>query len=275
MNLAIRGIPNDLGNKAISTFTEDLHRDKKMNYIIANPPFNLKDWFSTAGQNCKFSLGGQLITPPDSNANYAWILHIINKLDVNNGIAGFLLANGALSAEQSIRQKLVEEDKVEAIIILPREMFYSTDISVTLWIVNNNKEAKTLNGRNFRDRTGEILFVDLRTWNQNKFEKKYVTFNQDQIARVKDLYNNWQDVDRTKYQDVPELCKSVDKLQLAANEYSLVPSKYIDFIDKDSKIDYAKEMARIQHDLKQLLEVEKETQKILIKAFEGIGYGIE
>jgi type I restriction enzyme M protein len=275
MNLAIRGIPNDLGSKAISTFTEDLHKDKKMNYIIANPPFNLKEWFSNSGQNCKFALGGQMIIPPESNANYAWILHIINKLDVNNGIAGFLLANGALSAEQNIRQKLIEEDKIEAIIILPREMFYSTDISVTLWIVNNNKKAKTLNGRNLRDRTGEVLFVDLRTWNQNKFEKKYVTFNESQIAKVKDIYNNWQDVDRTKYQDIPELCKSVNKLQLGAKEYSLVPSKYIEFVDKDLKINYEVEMTRIQKDLKKLLEEEKQTQKLLTEAFRGIGYGIE
>jgi type I restriction enzyme M protein len=275
MNLAIRGIPNDLGSKAISTFTEDLHKDKKMNYIIANPPFNLKDWYSTTGQNCKFQLGGELIIPPESNANYAWILHMISKLDVNNGIAGFLLANGALSAEQAIRQKLIEEDKIEAIMILPREMFYSTDISVTVWIVNNNKKARTLNGRHLRDRTGEVLFVDLRTWNQNKFEKKFVTFDENQIQSVKAIYNNWQDLDRSKYKDVPEVCKSVTKEQLAAKDYSLVPSKYIEFVDKDLDIDYEKEMARIQNEMKELLEEEKKTQQMLKGAFEGIGYGIE
>lgn len=274
MNLAIRGIPNDLGNKAISTFTEDLHKDKKMNYIIANPPFNLKEWYSTTGQNCKFQLGGELITPPESNANYAWILHMINKLDVNNGIAGFLLANGALSAEQAIRQKLIEEDKIEAIMILPREMFYSTDISVTVWIVNNNKKARTLNGRQLRDRTGEVLFVDLRTWNQNKFEKKFVTFDEIQIQSVKSIYNNWQDVDRSKYKDVPELCKSVTKDEFT-KDFSLVPSKYIKFVDKDLDIDYEKEMARIQKEMKALLKEEKKTQQMLKDAFEGIGYGIE
>ena len=275
MNLAIRGIPNDLGNKAISTFTEDLHKDKKMNYIIANPPFNLKDWYSTTGQNCRFTLGGKLITPPESNANYAWILHIINKLDVNNGIAGFLLANGALSAEQSIRQKLIVEDKVEAIMILPREMFYSTDISVTAWIVNNNKKAKILNGRQLRDRTDEVLFVDLRSWNHNKFEKKFVTFEDAQIKKVKEIYNNWQDFDRSKYHDIPELCKSVTKEELAQKDYSLVPSKYIEFVDKDLDINYEKEMARIQNEMKELLKEEKKTQQMLKDAFEGIGYGIE
>lgn len=275
MNLAIRGIPNDLGNKAISTFTEDLHRDKKMNYIIANPPFNLKEWYSPTGQNCKFTLGGEIITPPESNANYAWILHMINKLDVNNGIAGFLLANGALSAEQAIREKLITEDKVEAIIILPREMFYSTDISVTVWIVNNNKKARTLNGRQLRDRTGEVLFVDLRTWNQNKFEKKFVTFSDDQIQKVKSIYNNWQDIDRSKYQDIPELCKSVTEEQISKKDYSLVPSKYIEFVDKDLDIDYEKEMARIQNEMKELLLEEKKTHQMLRDAFKGIGYGIE
>jgi len=275
MNLAIRGIPNDLGNKAISTFTEDLHKDKKMNYIIANPPFNLKEWYSTTGQNCKFTLGGEIITPPESNANYAWILHMVNKLDVNNGIAGFLLANGALSSEQAIRQKLIEEDKVEAIIILPREMFYSTDISVTLWIVNNNKKARTLNGRHLRNRQGEVLFVDLRTWNQNKFEKKFITLTENQIQEVKTIYGNWQDIDKTKYKDVPELCKSVTKEELAKKDYSLVPSKYIEFVDSDLDIDYEKEMTRIQKEMRELLEEEKKTQKMLKEAFEGIGYGIE
>jgi len=275
MNLAIRGIPNDLGNKAISTFTEDLHRDKKMNYIIANPPFNLKEWYTSEGENCRFTLGGEVVSPLESNANYAWILHMINKLDVNNGVAGFLLANGALSAEDEIRQKLIEEDKVEAIIILPRNMFYSTDISVTMWIVNNNKKAKTLNGRSLRDRSGELLFVDLRTWNENKFEKKYVTFNETQIQDVKRIFNNWQDTDRSKYQDIPELCKSVTKDELAQKDYSLVPSKYIEFIDKDLDIDYEKEMSRIQTEMKDLLKEEKETQNMLKEAFEGIGYGIE
>ena len=275
MNLAIRGIPNDLGNKPISTFTEDLHKDKKMNYIIANPPFNLKEWYSTTGQNCKFALGGEIITPPESNANYAWILHIINKLDVNNGIAGFLLANGALSAEQAIRKKLIEEDKVEAIMILPREMFYSTDISVTVWIINNNKKARTLNGRELRDRTGEVLFVDLRTWNKNKYEKKFVTFDENQIKNVKEIYNNWQDISRSKYQDIPELCKSVTREQLIQKDYSLVPSKYVEFLDKDLNIDYEKEMARIQFEMRELFKEEKRTQEMLKKAFESIGYGIE
>ena len=124
-------------------------------------------------------------------------------------------------------------------------------------------------------RTSPVLFVDLRTWNQNKFEKKFVTFDETQIQQVKAIYNNWQDVDRSKYKDVPELCKSVTKEQLAATDYSLVPSKYIEFVDKDLDIDYEKEMARIQNEMKELIEEEKKTQQMLKDAFEGIGYGIE
>jgi type I restriction enzyme M protein len=102
-----------------------------------------------------------------------------------------------------------------------------------------------------------------------------VTFDETQIQQVKAIYNNWQDVDRSKYQDVPELCKSVTKEQLAAKDYSLVPSKYIEFVDKDLDIDYDKEMARIQNEMKELIEEEKKTQQMLKEAFEGIGYGIE
>jgi type I restriction enzyme M protein len=165
MNLAIRGISHNLGERPESTFAEDLHRDKKVDFIMANPPFNLKLNAQGVTQD---NLNGDARwdgypVPPVSNANYAWILHMLSKLDVSNGIAGFLLANGALNAtgvEGEIRKSLIENDKVEAIIVLPREMFYSTDISVTLWILNNNKKARTLNGRKLRNRKDEVLFID-------------------------------------------------------------------------------------------------------------------
>ena len=195
MNLAIRGIAHNLGERPESTFAEDLNKDKKVDFIMANPPFNLKLNAQGVTQD---NLSGDsrwkgYSTPPVSNANYAWILHILSKLDVTNGIAGFLLANGALNAdgdEGKIRKELVEKDKVEAIIILPREMFYSTDISVTLWILNNNKKARLLNGRQLRDRQEEVLFIDLRQWNENIYEKKYVQFDDMQIAAVKKIYTD-------------------------------------------------------------------------------------
>lgn len=277
MNLAIRGIAHNLGERYESTFAEDLHKDKKVDFIMANPPFNLKLNAQGVTQD---KLNGDprwdgYLAPPVSNANYAWILHMLSKLDVTNGIAGFLLANGALNAdgvEGEIRKGLIENDKVEAIIVLPREMFYSTDISVTLWILNNNKRVRTLNGRQLRNRQGEVLFIDLRRWNENVYEKKYVQFSDEQIATVKKIYTDWQTGEG--YADVPELCHSVTKAEIAAQNYSLAPSKYIEFVDHDLEIDYASEMARIQSEMHEVLKAEKQSQAMLEEAFRGIGYGI-
>ncbi|MGO0063866.1 N-6 DNA methylase [Brevibacillus fluminis] len=277
MNLAIRGISYDLGDRATSTFIDDRHKDVKVDFIMANPPFNLKNWRGKDELTDDYRWKGYDV-PPVSNANYAWILHMLSKLDVSNGIAGFLLANGALNAggeEYKIRKQLIENDKVEAIIVLPRDMFYSTDISVTLWIVNNNKRARTLNGRELRDRQNEVLFIDLRRWNQNVYEKKYVMFDENQIAAIKKIYNDWQSTDRSAYSDVPELCKSATLEEIRLRNYSLVPSKYIEFIDHDLEIDFAAEMARIQGEMREILKAEKVSQAMLETAFKGIGYGIE
>jgi len=275
MNLAIRGIANNLGDSATSTFTNDLHKDNKVEFIMANPPFNLKNWRGEDELTDDFRWKGYDV-PPVANANYAWILHMLSKLDVSGGIAGFLLANGALNAggeEYKIRKQLVENDKVEAIIVLPREMFYSTDISVTLWVINNNKEAREHNGRKLRDRCNEFLFVDLRRWNTNVYEKKYVMFDDDQTASIKKIYIDWQT--GTNYTDVPELCKSASLQDLRAQNYSLAPSKYIEFIDHDLDIDYPSEMKRIQTEMREILKVEKQSQCMLEDSFKGIGYGIE
>jgi type I restriction enzyme M protein len=275
MNLAIRGIAHNLGDRATSAFTNDRHKDIKVNFIMANPPFNLKKWRGADELTDDYRWKGY-DTPPVSNANYAWILHMLSKLDVTNGIAGFLLANGALNAgseELKIRKQLIGNDKVEAIIVLPREMFYSTDISVTLWIINNNKKARILNGRNLRDRRNEVLFVDLRRWNTNVYEKKYVMFDEDQTAAIKKIYTDWQT--GSGYSDVPELCKSATLEDIFTKDYSLAPSKYIEFIDHDLEIDYVSEMVRIQTDMREILKVEKQSQVMLEAAFRGIGYGID
>ena len=291
MNLAIRGISNNLGEKADSTFVNDQHKDKKVDYIMANPPFNLKNWRGEDELTKDPRWTGYPV-PPVSNANYAWILHMLSKLDVNHGVAGFLLSNGALNAdgdEGTIRQKILENDKVEAIIVLPRDMFYTTDISVTLWILNMDKGSGEKAGRKLRDRRGEVLFMDLRTWNENieKYtydknkNKKKTVLTPEQIARVKDIFESWRCVDGG-YEDVPELCKSVhikgddsDQITIESHGFALTPSKYIEFIDHDLDIDYEKEMGRIRAEMKELLAVEKKSQAALEAAFEGIGYGIK
>ena len=284
MNLAIRGIAHNLGEKNASTFTEDLHKDKKVDFIMANPPFNLKGWRKEDELTDDYRWKGYGV-PRVANANYAWILHMISKLDVNHGIAGFLLANGALndSDEIEIRKQILEKDKVEAIIVLPRDMFYTTDISVTLWIVNMNKKAGTVNGRQLRDRTNEILFMDLRRWDENIEEividkgkkKKKTVLTDEQIAKIKAVYNAWQSVDRAGYEDVAEFCKSATLEDVRNHNYSLAPSKYIEFIDHDLEIDYEKEMARIQTEMQDVMKAEKKSQQMLEEAFRGIGYGID
>lgn len=286
MNLAIRGISHNLGEKNASTFTEDLHKDKKVDYIMANPPFNLKGWRGEDELREDYRFQNWQAMPPVANANYAWILHMISKLDVTHGIAGFLLANGALNAdgaEYELRKELLEKDKVETIIVLPRDMFYTTDISVTMWIVNMNKKAKIVNGRQLRDRTEEVLFMDLRRWDANieeividKGKKKKKTFLTDeQIAEIKKIYNNWQRTDTSLYSNIPELCQSVKLEEIRGKNYSLAPSKYIEFIDHDLDIDYEKEMVRIQEEMRDVLKAEKQSQAMLEEAFRGIGYGID
>ena len=175
MNLSIRGIAHDLGETNASTFTNDLFKNRKVDYIMANPPFNLKNW-RNENELLKDPRFHGYTMPPVANANYAWILHMISKLDVNDGKAGFLLANGALNAdgaEYEIRKEILERDYVEAIIVLPRDMFYTTDISVTLWIINMNKKTKVDHGRRLRNRENNVLFMDLRTWNENIEDIQY------------------------------------------------------------------------------------------------------
>ena len=300
MNLGIRGIPANLGKKEADTFSNDQHKNEKFDFIIANPPFNLSNWRSENDLLNDVRWAGYGV-PPVSNANYAWILHMLSKLSLN-GVAGFLLANGALgdSDTTEIRKNLIKNGKIEAIIVLPREMFYYTDISVTLWIMDNNKSARKViqDGKEvmLRDRTKDVLFMDLRK-KGHKSAEGYMELGYDtDMLEAKKVLNAWQSPEwKTLYKDIPEYCKSctVDeirngvtdkrqkeegtsiKLSEKESQWSLVPSKYIEFIDHDLEIDFPKEMARIQKEMKELLKEEKESQKQLEDAFRGIGYGIE
>lgn len=294
MNLALRGISHNLGREADSTFTHDLHKGLYFDYIMANPPFNLKGWYDS-------NLSGDARwidyeTPPESNANYAWILHILSHMKPLKGVAGFLLANGALgdSDTKNIREKLIKNDKVEAIVILPRELFITTDISVTLWILNQNKKGGDFHGRRLRNREHEILFMDLRTWTENpvknESKKKIRLLSAQvedepgeqpegavfgQIERAAEIYHTWQSegTDGRNY-EVPELYRSVGIAEIEKKDWSLIPSKYIKFIDHDLEIDYPSEMLRIQQQMKEILEQEKKSRKMLEEAFKGIGYEI-
>lgn len=272
MNLAIRGISYHLGNRAVSTFLDDQHKNIKVDYIMANPPFNLKKYAEYGGFNDDPRWDGYG-TPPASNANYAWILHMLNKLSASRGIAGFLLANGALddSDTLAIRKQLIENDKIEAIIVLPRNMFYSTDISVTLWILNNNKKGGLWHGRQLRNRTGEVLFVDLRTWNQNIYEKKYVRLSEAQIKRVCQIYFDWQTENFAEYAE-PELYYAAKCYEIIEKNYSLIPSRYIEFIDRDTEIDYQKALTDMSRQFDALKKRWDENEATLVNALKVLGY---
>lgn len=279
MNLALRGISHNLGGESDSSFTHDLHKGLSFNYIMANPPFNLKGWYD---ENLKTDpRWADYVTPPESNANYAWILHILSHLKTSDGVAGFLLANGALNDSDTleIRKRLIQKDKIEAIVVLPRELFITTDISVTLWILNQNKKGGKYHGRNLRNREHEILFMDLRQWSENAVKgenKKKVRLVSEQIERAADIYHTWQceGTNGTKYEE-PELYRSVGINELEEKGWALTPSKYIEFIDHDLEIDYEKEMLRIQSEMKEIMKQEKKSQQMLEDAFRGIGYGID
>ncbi len=302
MNLAIRGISANLGEKAADTFLDDQHKDLKADYIMANPPFNQKDW---RGEN-------ELIddprwrgydVPPKSNANYGWILNMVSKLS-ENGIAGFILANGALSGggeEYKIRRKLIENNLVEAILVLPRNLFYTTDISVTLWIVNKNKKAQSKQvgdeTRNYRNREKEILFMDLRQMGE-PFEKKYTQFSDDDIKRVVETYHTWQtatmvndkwliinegekmDINHSQltinhYKDIPEFCYSASFDEIEKKDFSLVPSKYIEFVNRDENIDFDEKMNALKNEFADLLKAEAQSKNDLLNVFKELGYEIK
>ncbi|CAM3389511.1 N-6 DNA methylase [Empedobacter stercoris] len=277
MNLAIRGISANLGNKAADTFADDQHKELKADYIMANPPFNLKDWRAENELTDDSRWTGYEV-PPKSNANYAWILNMISKLS-QNGVAGFILANGALSGggeEYKIRKQIIENDLVEAIVILPQNMFYSTDISVTLWILNRNKTERTVEVndgvKNYRNREGEVLFMDLRQKGE-PFEKKFIQFAEQEIEQIAATYHNWQQKDfETTYANEPEYCYSATLEEIRKKDYSLVPSKYIAFVNRDENIDYDTKMQTLQTELKDLFQQEETLKQEVANVFKSLGY---
>lgn len=278
MNLAIRGISANLGAVPADTFGKDQHTDLKADYIMANPPFNQSDWRASSELLDDPRWRGYEV-PPTGNANYAWILNMVSKLS-ENGVAGFILANGALSGggeEYKIRKKLIENGLVEAIVILPQNMFYTTGISVTLWILNNNKKERTVKlnevVKNYRERQDETLFMDLRQWGE-PFEKKFIQFSETHIADITKTYHDWQQINNA-YKDIPEYCYSASVDEVRKKDYSLVPSKYIEFINRDENIDFEDKMTALQSEFSELLRAEEKSKTDLLNVFKELGYEIE
>ncbi len=191
MNLAVRGLSANLGDVPADTFFKDQHPDLKADYIMANPPFNMKRWRAKDELTNDPRWNGYE-TPPTSNANYAWILHIVSKLSAQ-GVAGFVLANGSMSTstrgEGDIRQKLVENDLIDCMIALPGQLFYTTPIPVCLWFITKNKQAD--DERGYRNREGETLFIDARNIG-SMISRTQKELDDNDIAAIAETYHAWR-----------------------------------------------------------------------------------
>lgn len=191
-----------------------------------------------------------------------------------------MLANGALSdsgTEYAIRKRLIENNLVEAILILPRNLFYTTDISVTLWVLNKNKKAREVKKNDktvhYRSREREILFMDLRQMG-SPYEKKYIELTADYRKKVTDVFHAWQQ-EGEHYENIPEFCYSASFEEIAEKDFTLVPSRYIEFVNRDETVDFDTKMKTLQKELTDLLKQEEESQADLLDVFKELGYEIK
>lgn len=241
MNLAVRGIDADIRWNNEGSFIRDEFSNVKFDFILANPPFNVSDWWrESLAEDIRWTAFG---TPPQGNANYAWLSHIYHHL-APRGTAGVVLANGSMSSQQSgegeIRRKMIETDAVDCMVALPGQLFYSTQIPACLWFLARDKSA---NGH--RDRRGEILFIDARKLGV-MVDRTRREFTPEDIAKIADAYHSWRNKDGG-YEDVPGFCKSVTKQDVAKHGYVLTPGRYVGAEDaKDDAGPFEERMAALQ-----------------------------
>jgi type I restriction enzyme M protein len=270
MNLAIRGIDARLGPRWADTFHEDVHPDLKMDYILANPPFNISDW---GGEQLRDDPRWQYGVPPAGNANYAWLEHMASKLSPR-GVAGVVLANGSLSTQSSgegeIRRKMVEDDLVECIVALPGQLFYTTQIPVSLWFLNRNKRNGSGRG-NWRDRRREILFIDARQLGA-LVDRTHKELTDDDIGRIAGTYHAWRgEPDTGAYEDVPGFCASAKIDKIAENRFVLTPGRYVGSEGaEDDGEPMPEKIIRLKRELFQAFEESKELQERVRAALERI-----
>ncbi|MCG8538838.1 MAG: type I restriction-modification system subunit M [Clostridia bacterium] len=269
MNLAIRGIDGNIGTRDADAFNNDMHKRLKADYVMANPPFNMKDWGANRLQeDVRWRYG----IPPANNANYAWIQHMISKL-ASNGIAGFVLANGSMSTNSStegeIRKNIIEADLVDCIVTLPGQLFYTTQIPVCLWFLAKNKRD-----RRFRERTGEILFIDARKLGYMEDRTHKVLDDEKDIKRIADTYHTWRNgEDTVAYQNVLGFCKSTTLEQVRKHEYILTPGKYVGIEETEEGGEpFEDKMTRLTEELAELFAKSRHLEDEIRKNLGGIGY---
>ena len=259
MNMAIRGIENNLGSKNADTFHEDLHKNLKADFILANPPFNQSDWGQPLLlEDPRWKWG----TPPAGNANYGWIEHMLDKLS-QKGKAGVVLANGSLSSNTSnegeIRKIILNNDLVDCIVALPDKLFYTTGIPVCIWFFNRDKKHK-----------GQTLFIDARKMG-DMVNRRLRELSDEDIKKISDTYISWQKEEN--YEDVKGFCKVANMDEIKDNDYILTPGRYVGIEDvEDDGEPFEEKMERLTKTLSEQFTRSRELEDEIRKQLGGIGY---
>ncbi len=273
MNLAIRGIDGQIAHG--DTFHDDRFPDLKADFILANPPFNVSDW---GGERLREDKRWQFGVPPVGNANFAWVQHMIHHL-APNGVAGFVLANGSMSSNQSgegeIRKNLIEADLVDCMVALPGQLFYSTQIPVCLWFLARDKSGVGATGRSpLRDRRGEVLFIDARQMG-HMVTRTHRELRDEEITRIAHTYHAWRGKpDAGPYADVPGFCKSATLEDIRKHSYVLTPGRYVGAAARaEDDEPFEEKMARL---VAQLREQQAEAARLdaaIAANLRGLGFG--
>lgn len=279
MNLAIRGIAGNLGAVPADTFFKDQHPDLKADFIMANPPFNLKQWRGDDELMADPRWAGYE-TPPTGNANYAWILHMVSKLS-ENGVAGFVLANGSMSTntkgEGEIRRRLIENDLIDCMIALPGQLFYTTQIPVCLWFLTRNKGAQTIADQSqasYRDRRGETLFIDARNLG-SMIDRTHKELTLEDIGTIARTYHAWRGEEKDGvYEDQPGFCKAATLAEIQGNDYVLTPGRYVGAAElEDDGIPFEEKMGDLTAVLYGQMAESARLDGVIKQNLAGLGYG--
>lgn len=259
MNLAIRSMYGDLGKYAADTFTEDLHKDLKADFILANPPFNLEWEREKVENDSRWRFG----LPPKKNANFAWLQHMVSKLS-QNGKMACILANGSLSAggqEGEIRKNLIENDLVDCILSMPSNLFYTVTVPCSIWIINRNKKQK-----------GKTLFVNATNLG-TMVTRRLRELSESDIKKISEAYHNYQR--GSNYENIKGFCYLATLDEIKANDYVLTPGRYVGVEDSnEDDIPFDEKMKTITSELSKQFEESHNLEEEIKKNLKAIGYDI-
>jgi len=266
MNLAIRGIEGNI--KWGNSFSNDLHKDLKADFILANPPFNDSDW---GGESLREDIRWKYGIPPKGNANFAWVQHFIYHL-APNGIAGFVLANGSMSSntagEGKIRKNIIEDNLVDCMISLPPQLFYNTSIPVCLWFLARNKK----NGR-FKDRASKTLFIDARNMGK-MIDRRHRVLTDEEINKIASTYHAYRG-ENGEYKDIPGFCKEATLEDIRENDYILTPGRYVGFeeVEEDFEV-FEEKMKKLTKELSESFEESRKLEEEVRENLKSLGFDL-